>query len=129
VTLVKDDVEHVLGEPNKAEVEFTWTDKEPKAGKESYYYVRGEQADNELVWVSPMWITYQQSRVGPDCTAIAGPPSSVVGLTQRHGAQRHRGVGVDVETCRSVPPWLCASVSTYEATALRNWLFACGLAL
>lgn len=59
VTLVKDDVEHVLGEPNKAEVEFTYTDKEVKAGKESYYYVRGEQADGELVWASPMWITYK----------------------------------------------------------------------
>jgi len=23
------------------------------------YYVRGEQADGELVWVSPMWITYR----------------------------------------------------------------------
>ncbi len=23
-----------------------------------YYYVRGEQEDGELVWVSPMWITY-----------------------------------------------------------------------
>ena len=59
VTLVKDDVETVLGEPNKAEVEFTWTDQSPTAGKESYYYVRGEQADGELVWASPMWITYQ----------------------------------------------------------------------
>jgi len=27
--------------------------------KESYYYVRGEQADGELVWASPMWITYK----------------------------------------------------------------------
>jgi hypothetical protein len=59
VTLIKDDVETVLGEPNKAEVEFTWTDPSPKAGKESYYYVRGEQTDGELVWASPMWITYQ----------------------------------------------------------------------
>jgi hypothetical protein len=59
VTLVKDDVEHVLGEPNKADVDYTWTDPKPTAGKESYYYVRGEQADGELVWVSPMWITYQ----------------------------------------------------------------------
>jgi hypothetical protein len=59
VTLVKDDVEHVLGQPNKAEVEYEWTDKEPKAGKESYYYIRGEQADGELVWASPMWITFQ----------------------------------------------------------------------
>jgi uncharacterized membrane protein len=59
VTLVKDDVETVLGEPNKAEVEYTWTDPRPTAGKESYYYVRGEQTDGELVWASPMWITYQ----------------------------------------------------------------------
>jgi len=58
VTLVKDDVEHVLGEPKTVECEFTWTDKESKAGKESYYYVRGEQTDGELVWASPMWITY-----------------------------------------------------------------------
>ena len=59
VTLVKDDVEHVLGEPNKGEVEYSWTDPSPTPGKESYYYVRGEQADGELVWASPMWITYQ----------------------------------------------------------------------
>ena len=59
VTLVKDDVETVLGEPNKAEFETSWTDKNPTPGKESYYYVRGEQADGELVWASPMWITYQ----------------------------------------------------------------------
>jgi hypothetical protein len=25
-------------------------------GKTSYYYVRGEQANGELVWASPMWI-------------------------------------------------------------------------
>ena len=27
-------------------------------GKTSYYYVRGEQEDGEIVWASPMWITY-----------------------------------------------------------------------
>lgn len=65
VTLVKDDVEIVLGEPNKAEVEFTWTDPKPEPGKTSYYYVRGEQAPGEgetvgeLVWASPMWIKYE----------------------------------------------------------------------
>jgi hypothetical protein len=59
VTLVKDDVEIVLGQPDKADVEFTWTDPKPEAGKTSYYYVRGEQADGELVWASPMWIKYQ----------------------------------------------------------------------
>jgi len=28
-------------------------------GNTSYYYVRGERADGELVWASPMWITYK----------------------------------------------------------------------
>jgi hypothetical protein len=59
VTLVKDDEEIHAITPNKAEVELTWTDPKPTAGKTSYYYFRGEQADGELVWVSPMWITYQ----------------------------------------------------------------------
>lgn len=42
--------------PDTQEVEFTWTDMAPVPGT-SYYYVRGEQEDGELVWVSPMWIT------------------------------------------------------------------------
>ena len=44
--------------PNQAAVSFTWRDMSPEPGKTSYYYVRGEQADGELVWVSPMWVTY-----------------------------------------------------------------------
>jgi hypothetical protein len=62
VTLVKDDVEILLGEPNQADVEYTWTDPKPAAGKTSYYYVRGEQVDGELVWASPLWITYQPAK-------------------------------------------------------------------
>lgn len=46
-------------EPNKRKVELEWTDFDPTAGKTSYYYVRGEQTDGELVWVSPMWVTYK----------------------------------------------------------------------
>ena len=46
-------------EPNKKTVDFTWRDTAAPKGKTSYYYVRGEQADGELVWVSPMWITYK----------------------------------------------------------------------
>ncbi|MBM3853497.1 MAG: hypothetical protein FJ399_10110 [Verrucomicrobia bacterium] len=62
VTLVKDNVEiHSLA-PNQAEVEVTWTDPSPTPGRKSYYYFRGEQSDGELVWVSPMWITYQPAR-------------------------------------------------------------------
>ncbi len=38
-------------------VVFTWQDNAAVKGKTSYYYVRGEQTNGELVWVSPMWIT------------------------------------------------------------------------
>jgi hypothetical protein len=62
VTLVKDDVEIVLGEPDKAEVEYTWTDSKAVAGQTSYYYVRGEQTDGELVWASPMWIKFHPQK-------------------------------------------------------------------
>ena len=46
-------------EPGKREVTFTWKDSNAVAGNTSYYYVRGEQSDGEIVWVSPMWITYR----------------------------------------------------------------------
>ena len=59
VTLVKDDEEIHTTTPKTADVELTWTDPSPTVGKASYYYFRGEQADGELVWVSPMWITYR----------------------------------------------------------------------
>ncbi len=65
ITLVKDDVETPLAfEPN-ADVELSWTDPKPTPGKTSYYYVRGEQVDGELVWVSPMWIKYHPSASAP----------------------------------------------------------------
>jgi len=37
--------------------DIQWRDSAAERGRSSYYYVRGEQADGELVWVSPMWIT------------------------------------------------------------------------
>ena len=43
-------------EPNQQVVEFTWRDQEAERGEVNYYYVRGEQQDGELVWVSPMWV-------------------------------------------------------------------------
>jgi hypothetical protein len=46
-------------EPGTKNVDFVWKDAAAEKGKTSYYYVRGEQADGELVWVSPMWITYR----------------------------------------------------------------------
>ena len=40
-------------------MDLQWRDSAAERGKSSYYYVRGEQADGELVWVSPLWITYR----------------------------------------------------------------------
>ncbi|HWB01162.1 MAG TPA: hypothetical protein VG713_21885 [Pirellulales bacterium] len=46
-------------EPNERRVHRTVTDADAAPGKTSYYYVRIEQADGNLAWASPMWITYQ----------------------------------------------------------------------
>jgi hypothetical protein len=43
--------------PNTESVEFTWRDNKPSSST-SYYYVRGEQDNGEIVWASPLWITY-----------------------------------------------------------------------
>lgn len=59
VHIIKDNNYVYSVEPGKKNVNFTWKDNTAEKGKTSYYYVRGEQSDGELVWVSPMWITYQ----------------------------------------------------------------------
>jgi hypothetical protein len=46
-------------EPHRAYVEFTGRDEAAEVGRTSYYYVRGEQQDGEIVWASPLWITYR----------------------------------------------------------------------
>ena len=43
-------------EPGRREHEMTWTDPKPLDGTH-YYYVRVQQADDQLAWGSPMWIT------------------------------------------------------------------------
>jgi hypothetical protein len=58
VFIVKDNVYVYSTNPGSANVAFTWQDASPVKGKSSYYYLRGEQTNGELVWVSPMWITY-----------------------------------------------------------------------
>lgn len=59
VHIIKDNKYVYTIEPKTAAVSFTWRDEKPEAGKQSYYYVRGEQQDGEVVWASPMWITYR----------------------------------------------------------------------
>ncbi|MCP5115698.1 MAG: hypothetical protein GY953_33135, partial [bacterium] len=56
VHIIKDNEYVYTAEPGTREVEFSWRDSNFERGKTSYYYVRGEQADGEIVWVSPMWI-------------------------------------------------------------------------
>jgi hypothetical protein len=58
VHVIKDNKYVYSTEPKQASVDFTWKDNAAQGGKTSYYYVRGEQENGELVWVSPMWITY-----------------------------------------------------------------------
>ena len=59
VHIIKDGEYAYSTAPNSKDVDFTWKDTVAEKGKTSYYYVRGEQADGELVWISPMWITYK----------------------------------------------------------------------
>jgi hypothetical protein len=59
VHVVKDNKYVYTAEPKTAKVDFKWKDTAAQAGKTSYYYVRGEQEDGEIVWASPMWITYR----------------------------------------------------------------------
>ena len=39
---------------------FRYTDDDAQPGQSHYYYVRVEQADGNLAWASPMWITYKE---------------------------------------------------------------------
>jgi hypothetical protein len=58
VVIVRDGKYVYSASPNSQEVELSWRDNQPVRDKTSYYYVRGEQDDGEIVWVSPMWIKY-----------------------------------------------------------------------
>jgi hypothetical protein len=46
-------------EPGKADVQFTWTDRDARPGKVNMYYVRIQQTNEALAWASPFWIHYQ----------------------------------------------------------------------
>jgi hypothetical protein len=58
IHIIKDNKYVYSTESTTPNASFTWRDTQPTAGKTSYYYVRGEQTDGEVVWISPMWITY-----------------------------------------------------------------------
>jgi hypothetical protein len=58
VWVVKDGAYVYSAQPNQSKLSFRWKDNEAAAGK-SYYYVRGLQQDGEVVWVSPVWVSYE----------------------------------------------------------------------
>jgi len=58
VVIVKDNQYVYTIQPGTKTVDFRWRDYAPEPGKRSYYYVRGEQQNGEIVWASPFWITY-----------------------------------------------------------------------
>lgn len=57
VAIIKDGRYVHSANPGSRQVKLTWTDTTARSGETSFYYVRGEQVDGEIVWVSPMWIT------------------------------------------------------------------------
>ncbi len=59
VYIIKNNQYVYTAEPNARWVDFVWRDLAAEKGRTGYYYVRGEQTDGELVWVSPMWIAYK----------------------------------------------------------------------
>ena len=61
VTIIKDSKEVKVLEPKTANVDLEWNDPDWQPGTTHYYYVRGEESDAEkqLVWISPIWITAQ----------------------------------------------------------------------
>jgi hypothetical protein len=57
VTIIKDGKDVSTIQPNTSDLKLNWSDAAAQAGKTASYYVRGEQADGNLVWTSPIWIT------------------------------------------------------------------------
>ncbi len=47
------------GTPNKQEMSLRYTDNDAPAGKACFYYLRVEQADGNLAWSSPFWVTFK----------------------------------------------------------------------
>lgn len=58
VSVIKNNEYVYSAEPKSQQVSFSWMDNSPVPGKRAYYYIRGEQDDGEVVWISPMWVTY-----------------------------------------------------------------------
>lgn len=56
VTIIRNEKDHHIIEPNAITVSDTWTDAAPLTG-ENRYYLRVEQNDGNMAWSSPIWVT------------------------------------------------------------------------
>jgi hypothetical protein len=59
VTLVRNETNLKSWEPGKRDFTATFTDAAPLAG-ENRYYLRVEQADGNMAWSSPVWVTVRK---------------------------------------------------------------------
>jgi hypothetical protein len=60
--VIRDDEYVYSTEPKKREVKLQYVDMDPNAEDTAFYYVRIEQADGNIAWASPMWITYKPKK-------------------------------------------------------------------
>ncbi len=59
VTIVRNEKDFQIFEPNAREFTKTFTDETPLNG-ENRYYIRVEQADGNMAWSSPVWVTVRK---------------------------------------------------------------------
>jgi hypothetical protein len=58
--VIRDNKYALTTEPNARDVTFRFVDDNAQPGESHYYYVRVEQADGNLAWGSPMWVSYEK---------------------------------------------------------------------
>jgi hypothetical protein len=59
VHVIRDNKYVFTTEPKERRVNVRYSDDDARPGQSHYYYVRIEQADGNLAWGSPMWVTYK----------------------------------------------------------------------
>ncbi len=59
VTIVRNETNYKVYEPGTKDFERTFADTEPVSG-ENRYYLRIEQADGNMAWSSPVWVTVRK---------------------------------------------------------------------
>ena len=62
VTLVRNETNYQIWETDKRGFKSEFTDAAPLAG-ENRYYLRVEQADGNMAWSSPVWVTVKPAKL------------------------------------------------------------------